>query len=695
MAAHHLLKINMLTASMLVATLSLTACGSDSDSSTTILPEIVDQQQTISGVITDTNGNPLADATVIIEDQTITTTNTGAYVANVSDSTTKTVALVKKTGYLTTAREIIVLPKQSYKLNIALSPDQVSTAFASSAGINELLVSGAKVSIPANAIVQADGSAYTGTVNIAANYYSPDSLAGARAFAQPFAGQDEDGSDRTDLVTVGVIDVKLTDPATGAELDLKEGTTATLVYPEVSTDQDLPSIPLWYYDEEQTIWVKDGDATRQADGSYKGEVSHFTLWNLDIPLDEYYALVEGCVVDVNTNKPYIQDNFGGQIKGRGSFFSAGTADSEGKFSIKVPFNTPLTLSAYPTFFKFDTIQIPALAQNATYQINNGDCIKIGTPNSDDEGDLNGNTFDELPAAPEAVTPNPVPPTPPTFEPPTEETTTGLVGYNFDFETDADKASGLENILFTIASAKSNNMVEVVEKSLYVDQDYEGFKGFDGFLLTPQGIEVNLRASITNNEDLKIEQLNTTFSNNQYTQRLDNGFVSTGTYTDVSLSGQKIGDVFAFENNDTEGMDYYNDIPTKVIETLNNLPNALSTFNSSASCKKSLTGGVNMDYIELAYKLPDLSFEQAIAGFNNTNFKRDTWAGIPWISEAVAEDDDEDLIAFVNYNNAVYAASFVKASSEALLEEEKDNCEFYNEAAKDQILTAIRTAYPTL
>ena len=699
MASHHLLKINMLTASMLVATLSLTACGSDNDSSTTILPEIVDQQQTISGIITDTNGNPLADATVTIEDQTITTTNTGAYVANVSDSTTKTVALVKKTGYLTTAREIIVLPKQSYKLNIALSPDQVSTAFASSAGINELLVSGAKVSIPANSIVQADGSAYTGTVNIAANYYSPDSLAGARAFAQPFTGQDEDGSDRTDLVTVGVIDVKLTDPATGAKLDLKEDTDAILIYPEVSTDQGLSEIPLWYYDEEQTIWVKDGEATRQADGSYKGEVSHFTLWNLDIPVDEYYALLEGCIIDATTKQPYTKDDFIGQIIGRG-FYNLGGADTKGKFSIKVPFNTPLTLLPVNYSAAFNKVVIPALAQDATYQINGGNCIEIGATNNDGEIDLNGNSFDELPVAPEIVTPNPAPPT---FEPPTEENIIGLVGYNFDFDTDSDTVSGLENISFNTLSTKSNNTLEVVEKSLYEDQQYGNAEDVEIFSLTPQGISAQTILSVTDDQALKIKQLNTTFSNNRYTQRLDNGFVSTGTYTDVSLSGQKIGDVFAFENNDTEGMDYYNDIPTKVIETLNNLPNGLNTFNSSASCKKALTGSVNIDYIQLFSALPNLSFEQVVADFGNAGFKRGTWAGIPWIYEVpeaddngIPDSDDDDApLAYANYNNTVYAGTFYDKDYDALTDNEKDNCEFYNEAAKDQILAAIRTAYPTL
>lgn len=689
-------KFNILTASILVAALSLTACNDDTE---TVVqpnkPDVNNQQQRISGKVTDANANPVVGAEVKVGKRSITTDSAGAYSLSLGKEVSNTVVLIRKTGYLTMAREVKIAAKRTHKLDITLTPDQVTSAFATSTGLNELLVSGAKVSIPANSIITADGSNYTGTVNVAANYYNPDSIAGAQSFAQPFAGQNSDGSQQTDLVTVGVIDVKLTDPATGATLNLKEGTQATLVYPEASTNQNLPTIPLWYYDEEKTIWVKDGVATRQPDGSYKGQVSHFTLWNLDIPLNEYYALLEGCVIDAKTKKPYITKDFSGQIVGRGGFFSTGYADDDGKFSIKVPFNTPLTLSSYLYSAKFNTIQIPALAQNGTYQINNGKCIEVRAVNySNGEIDLNnsdmGTTFDELPSAPIPVTPTPSIPDAP-FVPPTEENTSGLIGYIFAFDTDSDTATGLENVSFSTLSTKSSNSLNLVEKSLYVDQPYEGVEVEEQLLLTTQGISPQFRFSLAADNALNIEQLNTVFTNNRYTQRLSNGFVSTGTYKDVSLAGQKIGSVFALENND----DFYNDIPTSVINKLNNLPNSLSVFSNGASCKKALTDSVNVDHIELNYKLPSLSFEQAIAGFGDG--RRGTWAGIPWIAEIrdINDDNDDSLTSFVNYNNQVYAASFVEAKSKRLEESEKDDCVFYNEVAKNQILTALRTAYPTL
>lgn len=412
-------RLNVLTTSLLAAALSLSACGGDDNKSVSQpdTPEVVEQQQTISGTITDADGNPIGGTNVTVGSQTVLTDSSGTYLATLENVASNTVILIKKAGYLTTARELTVLPDQSYNLDISLTADQVTTAFDSRSGLTALPVSGAKVTIPASSVVNLDGSDFTGTVQVAANYYNPDSIEGMRAFAQPFTGQDADGSDQTDLVTVGVIDVKLTDPATGAELDLKDGASATLSFPEASTDQDLASIPLWYYDEDQLIWIKDGVATRQADGSYQGEVSHFTLWNLDFPVGDYPATIEGCIIDAVTKQPFVGD-FSAYLYGRGYVnLSSGIASDEGSFSTKIPINTPITLIPGNPKIEFDPVNIPALGLDDTYQINDGRCIEVSSIEINKIVDYNDTWqgyFETLPPQPITVTPNPLPlpPTPP-------------------------------------------------------------------------------------------------------------------------------------------------------------------------------------------------------------------------------------------------------------------------------------------
>ncbi len=46
------------------------------------------------------------------------------------------------------------------------------------------------------------------------------------------------------------------------------------------------SIPLWYYDYAQGIWIEEGYATRLPDGKYEGTVSHFGTWSLSQPIED-------------------------------------------------------------------------------------------------------------------------------------------------------------------------------------------------------------------------------------------------------------------------------------------------------------------------------------------------------------------------------------------------------------------------
>ncbi len=61
-----------------------------------------------------------------------------------------------------------------------------------------------------------------------------------------------------------------------------------------------PTMPLWYFDEEAAQWVEEGEANLVGN-EYIGEVSHFTAWNVDMPLDPR-TFVAGYVLDCN-NEP--------------------------------------------------------------------------------------------------------------------------------------------------------------------------------------------------------------------------------------------------------------------------------------------------------------------------------------------------------------------------------------------------------
>lgn len=696
-------KSHILSASLLAAMLGLSGCGGDDSTTTPVeTPTDVNQKSTISGIIVDSSGAPLADATVKMGNTVITTDSAGGYRFDIPtlNTSTKTVVFAKKAGYLSTARELVLIPNQSYTLDVTLSPDQVITAFDSSTGINDLLVEGATVSIPAGGVSYADGTPFIGTVNIAANYYHPDSIEGAQSFAQPSMGQNADGSNQTGLVTVGVVDVKLTDPATGNELNLTEGTSATLTYPAASTDQDLESIPLWYYDEEKMIWVKDGNANRQADGSYRGEVSHFTLWNLDIPLSQGKALVEGCIVDATTKAPFT-NYFVAGVYGRG-FFNAGYADHNGEFSFYVPINTPLTLSPMLDTIDFNDVSIPALSRDTTYQINNGACIDVQylQENEEDKEKQPFNYTDAFSDSLGTLTPPPVVFTPPYIPTPDPSNPPivgapglqNIIGYDFSLDVNYYNGKATINDISMTSIYNAEKGTSYIEKSLYgygydiYDTTTELLNRYDeGLVLTPQGISDSIEYLLFDQETIVATFLNSHLINNQWTQSLSNGFTSTTLMSDKALAGQRIGDVLARINNDPN--DTYNNIPNDFVIKLNALPANLSIFDADASCKVEVSGSVNTDSILVRNKI-NSRYEQ---DYIDSPIKG-TWAGIPW-GRYPTEDDSWNT--YVKYNNGLYSGNYRDTGFANVSLAEQDDCVLYNEAAKDQILAAIQAAYPEL
>ncbi len=315
--------------------------------------------------ITDEKGNAIVGATVEVAGKTATTNTTGKATIETTIATDKkSVILVKKAGYLTTAKEIMLDSKNQSTIDITLFKDQVTTSFASASGATiENPNKTASVDIPANAVVDAKGVAYTGNVNVAMSYYSPEQLQGVQAFAQPYEGVQDDGSGNVGLISVGVTEVKLTDDA-GNPLQLNGNAKATLTYPANSVSADTDSIPLWYYDEKKKIWVEDGVATKQADGSYKGEVTHFTLWNLDIPIEQS-AKVKGC----------YQDKQGKPIDAYSLMRTTGWSNSgyttDGVFEVLVPANKAITL--YPSPYSqvtFKPISIAPLAEGEVKDLTN-------------------------------------------------------------------------------------------------------------------------------------------------------------------------------------------------------------------------------------------------------------------------------------------------------------------------------------
>jgi hypothetical protein len=275
-----------------VTACTLIACGGGGGNSTTAPVTQAPATTFVAGKVLGAAGTPIVGATVSAAGTSLTTGSDGSYSFTLDPTTTTIVVLVKKTGYATTAKELPIATGVTTQMNLQLFVDQVSTTF-SAATAASISVNGATVTIPANSIKLVNGGDYTGTVSIAASYYSPDTVQGVQAFAGPYTGVDGAGV-KSPIISMGFIEVKLTD-ASGSPLQLKIGSPATLTFPTSSNSGAATNVPLWFYDETARIWKNEGNATRQPDGSYQGTVTHFTLWNADFKGST--ATIKGCFRD--------------------------------------------------------------------------------------------------------------------------------------------------------------------------------------------------------------------------------------------------------------------------------------------------------------------------------------------------------------------------------------------------------------
>ncbi len=104
----------------------------------------------------------------------------------------------------------------------------------------------------------------------------------------------------TYLESLGAVEVRLTDVATGAPLQLAAGKSAVVTFSASETSFDESSVPAWYFDEAQGRWVEEGTTSLVSDpvtGAllHRLEVQHFTFWNADKVAER--ACVTGRLVD--------------------------------------------------------------------------------------------------------------------------------------------------------------------------------------------------------------------------------------------------------------------------------------------------------------------------------------------------------------------------------------------------------------
>jgi hypothetical protein len=294
----------------------------------------------VRGTVVNENNIPIQNATVTIGGLTTTTNIYGIFeFINKPVSKNNTHIKVVYSGYFNGNRSLMSTANGTSQVRIKLLPKTITGTITASAGGTVSLATGATVNFPANAIVDASGSTYSGVVNVAMAYINPTATDLSSIIQGDLRGINTAGSENA-LETFGMIGVEL-ETTGGQPLKIASGKKATLTNPIPATIlSNAPNtIPLWHFDEVKGRWLEEGTATKVGN-NYVGDVSHFSFWNLDVG----FPLAQLCVTVTNgANQPL--NNVAVVIKRTGVNASSGggTTNNLGVVCGAVPKNETLVL----------------------------------------------------------------------------------------------------------------------------------------------------------------------------------------------------------------------------------------------------------------------------------------------------------------------------------------------------------------
>lgn len=309
----------------------------------------------VSGLVTNfISGEVASDVTITTyslsdtgetEFGSVTTDENGLYEMIGVDTTDTFYLRVSSAEYVVDVERHIANGETERVLNLNILPIDYSTTFAATDAINigesaEATVN--IVEIPASTLETADGNAPSGDITATITVIDPSLY--VEAMPGLYTTSNSETGDIEPIESFGAFSLTLTD-ADGNDLDLVDGTTATVRIPLASGVANPPAtIPLYYFDESTALWVEEGEATLTViDGAsfYVGTVSHFTTWNAD----QVYNTVEllGCVVDTEglpvANVQVLSE--GTSYIGRSSAYT----DAEGDFVLPVRRDSSLLVFA--------------------------------------------------------------------------------------------------------------------------------------------------------------------------------------------------------------------------------------------------------------------------------------------------------------------------------------------------------------
>jgi len=267
--------------SLFLVLIFIVACQKDIDTIVEVpidTPIITKWNVSITGTVTDKENNALEFATVTVDNQQVQTDVHGRFSITAPVNSEKASIKISKEGYFDNYPVFYPEKNQAHEIKIQLSTRPMLGSVNN--GNNVIRLNAHKVDFGTSAFTKADGSSYTGVVNVYMDYLDPTDPDLEEFMPGDLVGVNSDNEEMI-LKSYGMLNVEMEDE-NGNPLQIDGEATIKMNIPDNLVGDAPATIPLWYFDEVSGNWIEEGTAV--LDGNeYVGSVTHFTLWNCDAP----------------------------------------------------------------------------------------------------------------------------------------------------------------------------------------------------------------------------------------------------------------------------------------------------------------------------------------------------------------------------------------------------------------------------
>lgn len=301
---------------------------------------------TFAGQITDQNGMPIAEAMVKAGNESALTDVNGIFrLPQVQLQKNHALLHIQKEGYFEISKPYVVANNSVQNLSIQLLPKAWQGNLDNAQGGTITIFNLASLQFPANAVVDASGNPYVGTIQVYAQYLDPTDARLGLYMPGDMSAIDLN-NDLVTLASYGMMGVELESPS-GQKLQIAPGQEVEIRMPIQSSQwANAPAqIPLWYYDVAEGYWKEEGVA-QKVGAEYVGKVKHFSFWNCDAPFP--ITTIQGKVYLRSTQNPLANVVVRLTVLSTGSSSFAYT-DQMGCFGGGIPLNEAMLLEIYRDF----------------------------------------------------------------------------------------------------------------------------------------------------------------------------------------------------------------------------------------------------------------------------------------------------------------------------------------------------------